>query len=261
MLNLEKLDLSLLVWNKKTLLDSNYLKTNIINHMPRLKQFTFNIRSFSYSKDQIYLLSNEDIQNIFKNFNDNQIISCIDYFPQKEYHQYHIYSYPYKLEHYNDITNNFPSGIFTCVREVSLFDERPFEHDFFLQIAQSFPLMKILVVKNRKRQNNKRFRRSKTEDQDLSIIKYPHLIQLNIVDTHKDYHEQFLLDTKMCLPNDIHVYMYYQLAKKVTRNFSRNTTRSNCAKMSYVWVGIVSNVPEHIKDHFPHAKNLSYLYK
>ncbi len=175
-------------------------------------------------------------------------------FQKKKYYQSHIYSYPYKLKQYNDITNNFPGGIFRCVREVSLLDERPFEHDFFLRIAQSFPSMEILTLSNRKGQNNKRLRQSKNGHQDLSIIKYPHLIELDISDTHKDYHEQFLFDTKMCLPNDLHISIDYRLAKKVTRNFRRNTTRSNYAKMSLVCFCNESKFPDHLKDYFPYAK-------
>jgi hypothetical protein len=57
----------------------------------------------------------------------NQVISCVNYFSEVVGGQYHIYSYPYTLKEYNNITNNFPGG---------LFDERPFEHEFFLHIDQ-----------------------------------------------------------------------------------------------------------------------------
>ncbi|CAF3253229.1 unnamed protein product [Rotaria socialis] len=180
----------------------------------------------------------------------------------------HIYSYPYKLNYYDDITNNFPGGIFKYVRKVSLFDEHPFEHEFFLRIAQSFPLMEKLCVCNEKRQINKQFRKSKNENQDLSIIKYPYLKELDLIHSCIDYHAQFLLDTKTCLPFDVRVSMQYELLKKVTRNFRRNTTRSNCAKMNCVYLctkvefsGYFDNFsprkpqfPEHIKDYSPRAK-------
>ncbi|CAF2143201.1 unnamed protein product, partial [Rotaria magnacalcarata] len=73
----------------------------------------------------------------------------------------HIYSYPYKLNYYDDITNNLPGGIFKYVRKVSLFNEHLFEHEFFLRIAQSFSMMENLTVRNEKRQINKRFRKSR----------------------------------------------------------------------------------------------------
>ncbi|CAF1365554.1 unnamed protein product [Rotaria sp. Silwood1] len=59
-------------------------------------------------------------------------------------------------------------GIFKYVCTASLLDECSFEHEFFLRIAQSFPFMEELTVRNQKRQINKTFRKSK----NLSIIKY-----------------------------------------------------------------------------------------
>jgi hypothetical protein len=81
------------------------------------------IRSFFHVSNQTHLLSNEDMQQTFENLGENRIISYVDYF-----------SYPYVWNYYRDITNQFPDGLFTCVREVSLFDERPFEHEFFIRI-------------------------------------------------------------------------------------------------------------------------------
>lgn len=51
--------------------------------------------------------------------------------------------------------NNFTFGIhpintFYTVREVPLFNERPFKHEFLLPIAQSFPFLKNLCVRNGK---------------------------------------------------------------------------------------------------------------
>ncbi len=79
-------------------------------------------------------------------------------------------------------------------------------------------------------------------------------MRLDLFQAHKDYHEQFLFDTKTCLPNNVRVSMDYLLVKKVTHNFRRNTTRSNCAKMRYVFLGRKSNYPDHLKDYFPHAQ-------
>ncbi|CAF1691641.1 unnamed protein product, partial [Rotaria sp. Silwood1] len=142
MLNLEKLHLYLIIGCKNTFIDSNNLKRNIINHMPQLHILTFIIRSTVRLHNQINLLSNEDIQYTFNDFQNNQIITCVDYFSEIERSQCHIYSCPYELKEYHKITNNFPGGIFKHVREISLCDQRPFEHDFFFQISQSFLFMK-----------------------------------------------------------------------------------------------------------------------
>jgi hypothetical protein len=109
------------------------------------------------------------------------------------------------LEHYHEITNHFPGGQFQCVREVSLYDEYPFEHEFFLQIAQSFPLLEKLTLNNKTKRN---------KNQHLSIIKYNHLIELNLSEAHQDYHEQFLFYTKTSLTNNVRVWMNYLSVKK-----------------------------------------------
>ncbi|CAF5159199.1 unnamed protein product, partial [Rotaria magnacalcarata] len=82
MLNLEKLHLHLIIFCKNTFIDGNLLKRNVMNHMPQINKFTFNIRSSMSLRNQINLLSNEDIQYTFNDFQNNQIISCVDYFSE-----------------------------------------------------------------------------------------------------------------------------------------------------------------------------------
>ncbi|CAF1217434.1 unnamed protein product [Rotaria sp. Silwood1] len=221
-----------------------------MDHMVQLKKFTFNIHSTIELDNQIDLPSNDNIQNTFKNFEHNQIISCIDYFSEVVEGQCHIYSYPYQLKKYDKITNNFPGGLFECVREISLFDERPFEHEFFLHIAQSFPLMEKLTLVNRKPQKNKQSRKSKDDDQDFSIVKYPHLNDLNLYEVHDDYIEQFLMDSKTYLPYHVELVTDHRLLENVTHNFKRDTTRINCSKINYVYSDTISSLPKHIKDYF-----------
>jgi hypothetical protein len=135
MSNLEQLRLYFTCSRKQSFIDGNDLKINIINYLPPLKTFKFNICSF--------------IENY------NQIISCVDYFPDKNEGQCHIYPYPFTLASYERITNNFPGGLFPRVRKISLFDEHPFEHEFFLRLRHSFPLLKDLTVTNWKAQYQK----------------------------------------------------------------------------------------------------------
>ncbi|CAF3824773.1 unnamed protein product [Rotaria sp. Silwood1] len=245
MSNLEKLDLYINVVERKTFFDGNDLKMNIINHMPQLNKFTFNICSLSNFYNEINLPSNEYIQRTFSNFNNKQIICWTDYFPKEK-----------------------QSGIFINVRKVSLYNERPFEHEFFLRIEKSFPFMEELTIRNHEQQINKQFRKSKNENQDLSIIKYPYLKQLDLIQTCIDYYEQFLFDTKMDLAFGVRVCMMFELVKEVIYNFTRNRTRNNCAKINYVnlcteiqFVGYSDNfsggkqqLPEYIKDYFPHTQ-------
>ncbi|CAF2973408.1 unnamed protein product [Rotaria sp. Silwood2] len=123
MLNLEKLSLYLIVHDKNTFVDGNDLKKNIINNMLRLNLFLFNICSNIRIHNQINLPSNEYIQCTFKDFQNNHNIYCVDHFFEAERSQCHIYSYPYTLKLYKNITNNFSGGFFKFVCVVSLFDE------------------------------------------------------------------------------------------------------------------------------------------
>lgn len=74
-------------------------------------------------------------------------------------------------------------------QEISLFDERPFEHEFFLRISQSFPLLEILTVANEKPQKNEQCGKSNDDNQHLPIIQYPHLTDLRLHGVHEDYVE------------------------------------------------------------------------
>ena len=140
MSNLEKLYLYLNAIARQTFIDGNNLKTNIINHLPRLNSFTFNIRSLNSHYNQTELPSNEDIQQSFKDFKYNRIICCVDVFQRSRFSQCHIYSSPYQWKCYKNLTNNIPGELFKCVYELSLFDERPFEHEFFVKLLNHFHL-------------------------------------------------------------------------------------------------------------------------
>ncbi|CAF1515547.1 unnamed protein product [Adineta steineri] len=133
MINLEELHLNIIVKCNDKYFDGDILKKNILIYMPRLHKFTFSIYSIINHNDQINLpLTKKYIRETFKDlFFNNQIISCIDHFQEEGFIQCHIYTYPYKSYFYSNITNDFQDGLFLCVTKVSLFDERPFEYEFF----------------------------------------------------------------------------------------------------------------------------------
>ena len=175
-------------------------------------------------------------------------------FPRGRQSQCHIYSYPYQSKEYHQITNHFQGGIFKYVREISLFDERPFEHKFFFQISQSFPFMKKLTLINEKPQTNKRCRQLDDDNQHLSVIEYPYLSHLNLYEAHDDYTEQFLADTKTCLPNGVYLSVDYQVVKRVTQDFTRHSTRLNSTKLRSLDLIGIYEIPEYVKEYFPYTK-------
>ncbi|CAF4567501.1 unnamed protein product [Rotaria sp. Silwood2] len=250
MFNLEELDLYIKLRDKNTFIDGNNLKKNILNNMSRLKKLQFYIRSTTIVLNQLNIPSNEDIQYTFKDFYNNHIISYVDYFTDTQRGQCHVYSYPYTLNEYYKITNNFPGGLYKSVTKISLYDERPFEYKFFLQIAQSFPFLKKLILENMKPQNDKK--------QNLPIIEYPHLIILDLTEAHLDYIELFLLDTKMRLSNNISLIVIYQALRKVTEKFTKNSTRTNGEKLHRLSLLGKYRIPKYVKEYFPHTEILNH---
>ncbi|CAF1388852.1 unnamed protein product [Rotaria sordida] len=261
MINLKKLSLYIVVNPYEQFIDENNLKKNILDHIPQLNEFTFNIRSIIYDIDYKYLLTNEQIQNTFTNFIDNKIISCVDYFSKKQTGQCLIYSYPYRMKYYHNITNNFSGGLFKCVQEVSLFDEYPFEHEFFLRISQSFPFMKKLTVSNFKPQIYKQHEKSNDDNnKHCSIIEYHHLTELDLLNVHLDYVEQFLDETKSSFTNSIYLLVKSSPLRKATHNFTRNEMKANCAKLNGLYIfGRLKN-PENDKKYFPNVNKIKFSW-
>jgi hypothetical protein len=245
MSNLE--ELSLYFFNHyDPIIDGDDLKKNIINHLTRLNKFTFYIHSMVALSRLVNLPSNEDIENTFKNFPSNQIISSVDYFSKENELRCHIYTHPYTWPSYFDITSNFRGELFKYVRIISLVDERPFEHEFFLRIQKSFPFIEQLYLRNEEPQKN--------DNQQWPIIQYSHLTGLSLIDTHENYVEQFLINTKTCLLNNVYLHVPYDTLRRVTHDFTRDATRVNYSKIIVLFLQNRSELTFALKDYFPHAK-------
>ncbi|CAF4038362.1 unnamed protein product [Rotaria sordida] len=250
--DLPNLKLYLLVFND-TFIDGNHLKKNIINRMPNLNQFKFNIRSLIYTGNKLNLPSTEDIQRTFIDFQYKEIISYVDYFPETEKGRCHIYSYPFLTPYYVDITSNFPGGLYNYVRIVSLRDEYPFEHDFFLRIVRSFPFMEELTVINRKPQNRKQSYELNNTNRNSSIIAYSFLSELDLLNVHDDYIEEFLFNTKSYFQN-ILLRIECESLQRVTQNFTRDATRINCTKINELELSGEPLCSDSLQQYFPHAR-------
>ncbi|CAF1021285.1 unnamed protein product [Adineta steineri] len=243
MSNLERLNLYIVVDSTLTFIDENYLK--------KLNEFQFSIISRIYNLKKLNLPSTKDIQQTFIDFQTENIISYVDYFPESNNGQCHIYSYPSKMEYYKYITNKFPGGLFKYVRVVSLFDEKPFEHEFFLRIQKSFPLMESLSINNNKPQECKQ---SNDNHGNLSLIQYSSLTELCIIDVHDDYIEEFLSDTKTYLEANFDLYIKYESLQRITHNFTRENTRINCTKVNKLYLHDNLKHSNTLEDYIPIAK-------
>jgi hypothetical protein len=248
MINLEELDLNIKFQCYEKFISGDILKKDIMIYMPHLYKFTFNIYLIINYRYETNFSLTESIVKTFKYFSNNQIITCIDHFQRDS--QCRIYSYPYQWKNYYDITNNFRDGLFTSVTQVLLDDEHPFEHEFFIRISKSFPFMKKLTIMNRKAQQIK----SNNDNQILSIIEYPNLIQLDLSHTHDDYVELFLFNMKMSLPNNLHLRVDYKSLERVTYLFTRYMTRNNSTKLAALYFDPMNQIDEyHMKNYFPYT--------
>jgi hypothetical protein len=196
---------------------------------------------------------NQFLSSILLNgpFIDDTVSINLDYFQEEKVDQCHIYSSLYTIKFYKNLTNHFPGGLFKYVQKIFLFDERPFQHQFFIEIAQSFSFIKILSLTNQKPQQHKQSQKSIDENnQEHFIIKYPYLTEINHFNVLEDYVQQFLDHTKTCLPENIQFLGAYQLVQRVTDHFTRETTPINCAKINNL-IPHVFQITEQLIIYFP----------
>jgi hypothetical protein len=95
---------------------------------------------------------------------------------------------------------------------------------------------------------------NETNEEHL-IIKYSHLTELNLSDVHDDYVEQFLDDTKTCLPKNIKFISTYDCLQRVTHNFTREITRINCTKINNLILARPYNMTHQFIMYFPLIKS------
>ncbi|CAF1169275.1 unnamed protein product [Adineta steineri] len=198
MIKLKELTLNIINDERTTLIDGTQINNQILVHMPCLREFIFHISTEVELHHITHHLSNEDIQQTFTNIGYQQVC-CILYYMVDSV-MCHIFSLPFAFDYLGYIGNAFPPVHFSCVRELTVDDEIPFEHEFFIRIARFFPLLKKLHVFNLEPQSQMKDNLISRNNELYSIVEYPHLISLNLQYSHIYYVEQFLNQSKTHLP-------------------------------------------------------------
>ena len=202
--------------------------------MPRLKDFVFDIRSIvPLNQGDVPLQAEEDVQSTLTDLTQHRVITYVDYFPVDGNAHCHYHTYPHVSSLYQYLSNNFRGELFSNVKYVQLFDERPFEHSFFLRIAQSFPSMRTLSVRNLVAQRDKNDYPSPNGNERAPVITYPSLRELILTRVHDDYLEQFLFETKTFVSADLELSCKDKQLYRVTNKFTREETKVNCAKVKF----------------------------
>ncbi|CAF4392721.1 unnamed protein product [Rotaria sp. Silwood2] len=229
---LEKLTLYLPIKGRNRVIDGTNVQHDILDYMPQLHSFTFYICTYVETVDLSYKLSSEDIQQTLTNIGQQQVTSIVNYI-QDGTAVCSIFSLPFEFDHLKNLGNKFPNIVFSCVAFLLVEDINPFKHEFFIRIARSFPLLKCLRIFNRESQGLDGLMTFSSDNCQLhSIIEYPHLTILDVAYAHRDYVEQFLNETKTYIPCLAEFQVSVDDLKAVTKDFTREETRRNCA-MTY----------------------------
>ncbi len=202
--------------------------------MPYLHTFIFDIVTEHVNINQHLKPSPDDIRRTF--IERGYSADCYIDYDYIGSGRCHVYSLPFEMDCIYYITHGFPGGIFRNVRALSLRDfSHSFEHEFFARIARSFPLLSRLTLYNRTEQKEKPLHQLVKPEEASSMIEYSHLVELYYNhDVHIDYVEQFLSNLNTRLPCLSKLHVKYEQLVTVTENFTRNTTRMNCAKLKRI---------------------------
>ena len=196
----------------------------------------------------------DSTERTFINSLNDGIFSYGDHLPEANETQYHFYSSPCLGEYFSGISNRFPGGIFKSVRKVSLYDEKPFDHQFFLRIANSFPSMVHLSVVNHKAQQRQQSDRMTNDPQTVSPIRCARLNFLDLVRVHDYYIEQFLLDNQCRFLQPMSLFVRYQALEQVVHQLSKDQVKFNSDQVTRLWFSDEYSQSHCIEEYFPHAK-------
>ncbi|CAF3001057.1 unnamed protein product [Rotaria sp. Silwood2] len=252
--NLKELTLNIQIEHRTRFVDGTQINNEILVHLPQLYKFTFHI-STNVTRQHLVQLSNDDIQQTFTNIGYEQVCCYLTY--SFDNATCRIFSLPFAFDDLQHIGNIFPPIVFTHVIHLGVYDLVPFEHEFFLRIAHCFPLLKELVVMNFESQSHISNNLNSNDNQMHSIAEYHHLTSLSVRYCHIDYVEQFLNETKTHLPRLTELIVDYNQLTIVTENFTRNTTRLNCAKVKQL---IIIKALAHSKDLYDYFPVLSSCF-
>ncbi|CAF1295842.1 unnamed protein product [Rotaria sordida] len=256
MINLEELILFLSVIRiDSTFIGGIELYNQVLIHMSHLNKFIFSINTAVLIKNnKIDVPSNEDIQHSFIGKEYGQVGSYVHFEPRTSIDRFsfkrpkavvksHIYSLPYQFESFLHLNNSFQGGMFVKVRCLTMTDTRPFEHQLFKIISDDFPFLKELNICNGEPQKEKQHR--------STLINFPHLNLLNLVEAHVDYAEQFLVDANTHLPCLLDLCIQYESLAMITNNSTNDATRLYCAKLKGLHIDKPFVRSKHFDEYFP----------
>ncbi|CAF3294240.1 unnamed protein product [Rotaria socialis] len=178
------------------IIDGTCVQNDILVYMPQLHSFSFYINTSIDTRDLSYNVSRENIRQTLVNSGQQNATSIICNLTTYEI-ACSIFSLPFAFDYLEDVGNIFPNIVFSYVTCLLVQDCDAFRYEFFVRIAQSFPLLKYLRIFNiESRLPVDPLTLSSDHSQSYTMVEYLHLTSLDVGYSHKDYLEQFLNETK-----------------------------------------------------------------
>ncbi|CAF4525866.1 unnamed protein product [Rotaria sp. Silwood2] len=185
---------------------------------------------------------NSDIKSLtLESKSMERIIRVADYPNLTEFKLYNVNNYIIS----QCLTN------FSHVTDLMVHSIMPFEHEFFLLIARFFPFLKILTVINFESQSLMKNYLNIENNPLYSIVEYSNLISLDLQLSYIDYIDQFLDHNKTHLPRLTKLAVNYDGLKRVTHNFTRESTLRNCAQVKELLFERAFIHKKHFYNYFP----------
>ena len=255
MSNLEELTLFLTVSRcNSTYINGNQLHDNVLSSMTRLEKFSFCIQTRLFnSVIEMELPSEDNLRNSFfeLGYKDVDAFGDVTYVDHRA--NAHIYSLPYPFKRFDCMTSAFQGGKFDQVRELIMFDRRPFEHRLFQIIARDFPVLQMLLVNNHKEQQVK--------DHSDKHITFSHLCEFSLTDSHIDYATEFLSNENMALPRLTGLSIAYETLATITNSFTDSRAPLICSQITRLVIGASFVRPTFVFSSFVNVDNLTKLIK
>ncbi|CAF3686864.1 unnamed protein product [Rotaria sp. Silwood1] len=177
---LESLALYVCVKGRNRIIDGSCVQNDILVYMPQLHSFTFYINTSIDTRDLSYNLSRENIQQTLVNIGQQNATSIINYHTTYAV-ACSIFSLPFAFDYLEDVGNIFPNIVFSYVKCLLVQDNDAFRHEFFVRIAQSFPLLEYLRIFNIESQLLvDPLTLSSDHSQSYSMVEYLHLTSLDV---------------------------------------------------------------------------------
>ena len=223
---LERFTLHIYIGSGEKLIDGNDIHQDILIHMPQLQSFVFHIQSSCKPNILGENFTNKDIEQTFINIGYEQVI-CLTRSDMDIFMFCNVFSVPYAFDFLHMFGKNFDKMIFPNVTRLALWEFTPFEYEFFFRLAQSFPVLRTLIITNRDHDRN----RLKEDLPSNSFVEFPYLSILDVASAHMIYSEQLLHHPTTRLPRLTKLTIHYEDLKMVTNDFTRDATRINCSKI------------------------------